>query len=60
MRKKRWEKLQKKFKDDTVFFISSHSSEGIENIISKISDWVSNENKNQASSAEYDVRFKKS
>ena len=59
MRKKRWEKLQKKFKDDTVFFISSHSSEGIENIISKISDWVLNENKNEASSAEYDVRFKK-
>lgn len=60
IRKQRWEILQKNFKNNNIFFISSHSSEGIEKILSKIDCWVSNENKIEVLEVENDVRFNKS
>jgi GTP-binding protein len=60
IREKRWKALENNLKDKSVFFISSHSSEGIENIILKINEWVSNENKTEVSNVENDVRFNKS
>ena len=57
IRKQRWKILQNNFKDIPVFFISSHSNEGVENIISKIDNWVSNEINSELSNLENDVRF---
>ncbi|OUT98322.1 MAG: GTPase ObgE [Betaproteobacteria bacterium TMED41] len=60
IRQKRWHILRKYLKDDSVFFISSHSSEGIEDILSKINEWITSQNKNKIFDFENDVRFKKS
>jgi GTP-binding protein len=60
VRKKRWKILREHLKDRCVFFISSHSSEGIENILCRINEWVLNQNKIEIFEVENDVRFKKS
>ena len=60
VRKKRWALLRKHLTKINTFFISSHSSEGVGDILFKINEWIINENKSESFEIDNDVRFKKS
>ncbi len=58
LRKQRWDNLKKRLKENRVFFISSHSSEGIENLLYEINVWVMDQRKNTSSVILNDIRFR--